>query len=411
MARGDAGGRRLRRALWALALAASMLASAGASAYELFINTDPIGAEVYFGLTRMGSTPLRLTGLEHGSVRITVNREGYARVRETIDLEGERTQSLYYDLVPRRLDLVLSQAGKEVVINQVPTGTAPLLVKNIPNGVYRLENTEEGISIENAEYARMKRSTLIESLFSSGLFAASLAGAFHYEPGDGGDVLNVSAVIFGGLTGYNLIKLLKLHTEEQRDRLSMSAIQVTPYNKEEDREIFSAGADLVGREQWSQALARFNLLINVYPSSSFVPLSLYEIGYCYYHMDSLEKAARQFRSYVYEFPAVEFFPYALYYLLETQAVQGNHRQALEDYRALRPLYLHERSAELLVDYALLLTGLFDRTGGEHWFLLEDLMREIDHFLDRFPDSPASGEVMELKGRLLDRYRLHKVPPS
>ncbi|MFW6180677.1 MAG: PEGA domain-containing protein [Spirochaetota bacterium] len=411
MVRGEPEGRKLRRALWALLLAAAMIAAVQAPASELFINTDPIGAEVYFGLTRMGTTPLRLTGLEPGTVRITVDREGYARVRETVELEGVRTQSLYYDLVPRSLDLILSQAGKEVVINQVTTGTAPLLVKNIPNGIYRLENTEERISIENAEYARMKRAALIEALVSSGLFAASLAGAFHYEPQGGGEVLNVSAVIFGGLTGYNLIKLARLHTEEQRDRLGMSAIQVTPYNREEDREIFSAGADLVGREQWQQALARFNLLINVYPSSGFVPLSVYEIGYCYYRMDSLEKAAREFRRYVYELPAVEFFPYALYYLLETLAVQGNHRQALADYRALRPLYLHDRSAELLEDYTGLLTGLYDRIGGEQDFLLEDLLREIDYFLERFADSPALGKVLELRERLLARYRLHEEPPS
>ncbi len=393
----------MRRVLWTFTLLATVLAAGPTSGYELFINTNPIQAEVYFGLTRMGTTPIRLTGLEPTAARVTVNREGYARVRETVDLEGGRTRSLYYDLVPRSLDLILSQGGKEVVINEVPTGTAPLLVKNIPNGIYRIENSEERISIQNAEYARMKRATLIETAFSSGLFAASLAGAFHYEPQDGGSVLNITAIIFGGLTGYNLIKLLKLNTAEKADRLSMSAIEVSPYNKEEDREMFSAGADLVGREQWSDALARFNLLINVYPSSSFVPLSVYEIGYCYYHMGNLEEAAEQFRRYVYEYPAVEFFPYARYYLMETQMIQGKHQQALADYRALKPLYLRDSTGELLGDYFSLLTGLFERTGEKHGFLLQDLRRELDYFLDQFPESPARQEIGELRRRLLDRY--------
>lgn len=386
----------MKKFVW-LILPILLAAHGSVTGNELFINTDPIGAQVYIGLVEMGETPLRITGFDDDILRLSVSRDGYTPVKQNIEIEITRSQSLYFDLVPQSLDIILSQSGKEVVINDIPTGTAPLLIKNIPNGIYRIENSEESISIKNAEFARMKRAASLETAFTSVMFLASLAGAMSYNQND--NALNFSAILFGGLTGYNLIKLFRLGIEEKKDRLNMSAIEVSPYNREEDREIFTDGVDLIGKEMWSDALARFNLLINVYPSSSFVPLSIYEIGYCFYNLGDIQTASQYFQRYVTEYPAVEFYPYALLYLMESYLVLGQYERALAEYKSLRPLYLNDPSGELHGDFSVVLTRLYRGTNRRHTFLIEDLVREIDHFLEENPGSAMAGEMVQLRRRV------------
>jgi tetratricopeptide (TPR) repeat protein len=368
---------------------------------ELFINTDPIGAEVYFGAVFMGKTPVRLIEEERRPLRIVIEREGYGRVRETIDTLSDRSQSYFFNLIPESLDIVLSQTGKQVFINGVDTGTAPLIIKNMPNGIYRVENRNGDIHIRNAEFSRLKRSALLETLFSSGLLAASLAGAFDINRTE--QQVNVPALIFGGLLGYNLIKLAKIESQERRDRLDMSAIEVSPYNRDEDREIFADGVELVGNERYEEAIARFNLLVNVYPSSAFVPLSYYEIGYCYFNANMYENAASYFRRYVYEYPAFEFYHYALYYLLETELIRDNTEQALRDYRNQKPFHVEEGGADILARYYDTLLDLFDRTGGSDQEILQDLLRELDYYLEENPESDSYADILLLKAALLYRY--------
>jgi len=371
---------------------------------ELFINTDPIGADIFFGKKYIGKTPYRLREFTGDSVKILIQKKGYEVIKDTVQQTGARSQLQFYSLVPLSADLVLYQKGKDLYMNDVRAGKTPLLIKNIPGGVYEIQSREGKIYISNAANIRLKRTTFVETLFTAGFFLVSAGGAaVSNSHGDvtGTSTFTVSSLIFGSLTGYNLMKLAKISADTRKDRFNMSAVEITPFSGEEDREIFSSGMEQIGKQSWQDARAQFNLLLNIYPGSSFVPLSLYEIGYCYFSEANFNTASDYFLKYLRDYPAYEFFQYAFYYLLESEIHAANYDRALSEYRELRPLYINDTSGELQENFYTVLTNLYDRTSDR--IILQDLLSEIDYYLDNNKDSDRYPYMLLLKGRLLYSY--------
>lgn len=373
-------------------------------AAELFINTDPIGADIFFGKKHIGKTPFRVRDFTGDSVHLIIQKKGYEEIRDSIQLSNQRSQLQFYTLIPLSVDFVLIQKGKDLYMNDVRAGKTPLLIKNIPAGVYEIRSKKGHIYISNAANERLKRTTFVETLFTAGFFLASAGGAaVSNSRGDpaGVSTFTISSLIFGGLTGYNILKLAKIKTDIRKDRFNMSAVEITPFSGEEDREIFSSGMEQVALQSWSGARAQFNLLLNIYPSSSFVPLSLYEIGFCYFSEGNYDAAADYFLKYVQEYPAYEFFQYAFYYLLESVMRADDYGRALSLYRDLRPLYINDASGEMYSDFYTLLTNLYQKTSDRA--VLDDLLGEIDYFLEKNKESDRYPNILLLKARLLYDY--------
>ncbi len=371
---------------------------------ELFINTDPIGADIYFGKQYIGKTPVRVPEFHDNSVRLLIEKKGYEAVKDTVRQTGPRPQLKFYNLIPLSVDLVLNQKEKDLYMNDVHAGKTPLLVKNIPGGVYEIRSAEGRIYISNAANARLRRTTFLETLFTAGFFLVSAGGAaVSNSRGDaaGMSTLTVSSMIFGGLLGYNLMKLAKISTDSRKDRFNMSAVEITPFRGEEDREIFSSGMEQIGKESWPDARAQFNLLLNIYPGSSFVPLSIYEIGYCYFSEGNFTTARDYFLKYMREYPAYEFFQYAFYYFLESEIRAYNYGEAFSLYKELRPLHINDASGELYENFYTVLTQLYENT--KDGIVLQDLLDEIDYFLNNNKDSDRYPNMLLLKGRLLFSY--------
>ncbi len=371
---------------------------------ELFINTDPIGADIFFGKKYVGKAPYRLRDFTGDTVKVLIQKKGYEVIKDTVQRTGARSQLQFYNLVPLSVDLVLNQEGKGLYMNDVHAGKTPLLIKNIPGGVYEIQSRKGKIYISNAANARLKRTVFIETLFTAGFFLVSAGGAAvnnSHGDADGKLMFTVSSLIFGGLTGYNLMKLAKVTTDTKKNRFNMSAVEITPFRGEEDREIFSSGMGQIGKQSWADARAQFNLLLNIYPGSSFVPLSLYEIGYCYFSEGNFETASDYFLKYLHDYPAYEFFQYAFYYLLETEMLADNYDRAVSLYREIRPLYINDASGGLYEDFYTVLTNLYDRTSDK--IVLQDLLGEINYYLDNNRDSDRYPYMLLLKGRLLYGY--------
>ena len=186
-------------------------------AKELFIGSDPINAAVYIGEELVGYTPLRLGSVnEEALTSLRLVKPSYEEVEAAVELDETRTQLLYYTLYSPNVDLILSQRNKEVFLNEVNAGNSPLVVKNVPTGIYAFESDRERITITNAEYARIRKTTRGETISSAFLFGASLGGGIYYKNNDNekaGDLLLLSSAIFAGLLGYNLLKLWKINLD------------------------------------------------------------------------------------------------------------------------------------------------------------------------------------------------------
>jgi tetratricopeptide (TPR) repeat protein len=374
---------------------------------EIFINTDPIGAEVFVGKEFVGHTPFRtVDGWEEPSKKLQLKKDGYEEVEIELMQDDERTVQIYYTLFSPYVDFVLSQREKNIYVNEVSAGRSPLVIKNIPNGIYEIESESDRISISNAEYTQQRRTTLLETIFSAGGFAASLGGMIYYENNGNSsraDALSVSSIIFGGLLSYNLLKFYKIGTSEKRDRAQMSAIEISHTSAQADREMFTVGMELVGKEYWNDALTKFNLLVNIHPESRYVPISVYEIGYIYYTLGQYDEAAKNFRAFIYEYPVVEFYSYGVYYLIDSELQKGDVIGAMEDYKNIRPFYIDDASGTLYRDYYNLFEKLYVQSGQTDNQILKDLMVELNYFLDNYQDAYSYPDVLFLKGSLSYRY--------
>jgi tetratricopeptide (TPR) repeat protein len=189
----------------------------------------------------------------------------------------------------------------------------------------------------------------------------------------------------------------------REDRQAMSGVEIHPYTGMDDRNVFASGMELIGREQWEDAVKKFILVINLYEDSQFAPISYYETGYCYYRMGNYPKARQYFTSFVYEYPLYELFPYAVQYLLDVELRLGDTDKALEYYESLRPIHIDDESGELYKEYYNLYATLYHDSGEKSLYLFDDLARELDYFLINYPESLSYPDVYLLKGRLLYQY--------
>ncbi len=373
---------------------------------ELFINTDPINAEVYIKGDKRGKTPLRLNDINKNKIKLRIEKQGYEPIQQEVKISGEKRKLLFYTLSSLNIQIVISEKNQNVYINEKNVGETPIEINNLPAGTYLIERKDNGISLSNKGSRDLKRTIRIETLFSAGFFGLSLAGMMYNQKEESKlapDPMRFTSLIFGGLLGYNLLKLYKRNTGIKKNLANITAIEVERFRADSSRHYFTDGMELIGREQWDEALLKFNFLINFFPDSGYTPISVYEIGYCYYQMGSYQKAIEYFRRFVYDYPIYELFYYGVYNLIDLELSQGEAYRALADYNALKPVYLEDESGELYKDYYRILVTLYQETGESEKSILTKLYNELDSFLENNRDSSSYPDIYLLKGKLLYNY--------
>jgi tetratricopeptide (TPR) repeat protein len=372
--------------------------------YEIFISTDPVEADVFINGSEAGKTPVRLRNFKEDTIELRITKSGFVDINEEITLSKQRRELLFYALAPENLEITFHQKEQNIYVNDEPAGKTPLSIGNLPSGTYRIEKTEDGISFSNEKFKYLKRATLTETLFTAGFMALSFAGTVIYSvqdhPGPQAPILGLSTAVFGGLFGYNLLKLSKINTIFKTEVDDIKAINVETFRRETARDLFSTGMEMLGNENYDEALTKFSFVVNVFSDSEYAAISMYEMGYCYYMKENYAKATEYFRRFVYEYPIYELFNYGVYYLLDIALSSGQFEHAVVDYNKLRPVYLEDESGSLQIEFYRILTELFSQTGETHDYILSDLLTELDFYLENMKDSTAYPDIYMRKGRLL-----------
>jgi tetratricopeptide (TPR) repeat protein len=398
--------KRIGAALALVALLSFTPAPRPVAATELFVNTDPIGAEVTIGGAKAGRTPLRIADFEGSAADLKIEKSGYVPLSASESMGGERRRLVFYTLSAIDLRLTLEQKGLDVYVNDRKAGRSPLSIDNLPAGTYELQKNDKGIYINNTSYQALKRSTKFEAAFAGGLTGLSLGGSVYFSnngQNEEAKTLAITTVVFGGVLLYNLLKLAKIDTDYRKALKRLGTVEVESLDKKGPEDYFSTGMELVGREEWDGALANFLRVVNLYPDSQAVPISVYEAAYCHYRLENRQKAAEYFRMFLHTCPMYELFPYGVYYLLESELAGGNAARALEDYAALRPVRLEDPSGSLHKEYAAVLERLHVETGGSNLDALKDLVAELDDYGARQGGAAAAPEIALLRGRLIYTY--------
>jgi len=373
---------------------------------NVYINSDPLGAEVRINGEEVGNTPVRIILSEVGELNIHIQKEGYNQVKEKVKLGSERSCVYFFKLFPLTMSIVLPQKGEELYIDHISAGKTPLIIENLPDGKYEMSKKPDRIYISRAKEKGVTRGAVVEALFCTALSGVSFAGMQYYR--DRGKqleshTLGFSSFIFGLLTGYNLLKFYKANLITREEEKIFYQVNVKPYRVNEAKEYFTEGMELLGKKEWEKARIRFNLVIKLFPHSEFVPISMYEVGYCSFKIGKFSEAAEMLKRFLKDYPVYEIFSYGVYYLLVARMEEGKDFQAIQEYRSFRPVYLEDPGGDLQRDFYDLMIKLYQKTGDKSRYILDDLLSELDYFLEQNVDSPSYPRIYFMKGNLLFRY--------
>jgi len=108
--------------------------------YELFINSDPIGAKASIDEQEVGFTPLRLKSIEKKTFSLKLQKKDYLTVSKVVTMGVDRTTVVYMKLIPSKLNLVFQEKGYKLSVNGIIVGKTPIQVIGLPNGDYRVKN-------------------------------------------------------------------------------------------------------------------------------------------------------------------------------------------------------------------------------------------------------------------------------
>lgn len=375
-------------------------------AKEIFINTNPINSRVLVDSKIIGRTPVRIKIEDREKIEIQIKKEGYKVLKKSVILKDKDLLNLHFDLVPAKIEITFKEDGKVINICGLPVGETPAVLYNIPNGVYKIEKNNNGYNINPAEYKYAIRSTAIESIYSGGFLTLFLLGMNDLNnKGNtvGTNTLGLGSAIMGCVLGYDLMKILKLKISEEKNRIEVKKIRIKPYQKNDDKLLFTEGVGFIGQKKYGRAIEKFSLLTKLYDDSQYIPISYYELGYCYYNLKNYRSAALHLRKFLYNYPIYEMYQYAFYYYLDSLTKIEKYNQAYKDYQDFKPSYIDDESGSLYKMYFNSLIDLYTQNESVYRVIPYDIVRYIDHYLKKYPSSRILPNIMMLKAKVLYKY--------
>ena len=378
-----------------------------AGASELFVNSNPIRANVEINGAIVGRTPVRIILQPLTEYKLKIYREGYKKIEKSIKLQKNEVKNIFLELAPDKIEIVLKDEGKIVEVCGDPIGKTPAIVYNIPNGVYRLEKTDKYYKINPALYSYSIRSSIIESIYMGGMLTFLLLKS--NEARNNGDsvystAFNIGALLASSILGYDLYKIFKLKMAEEKNISELKKAKIRPYSMKKDRELFSDGVRFIGEGKYRNAIEKFSLIINLYEDSQYVPVSYYELGYSYFMLNDFKNSEKYFRTYLYEYPSYEMYSFGFYYYIESLVKNKKYLLAAREFFDYSPEVLDDDSGKLYELYYGMIAPIAKKVKREDRIKLANKMiKYLDYFLDKYKGSSYQKEIMIMKGKLIYRY--------
>jgi formylglycine-generating enzyme required for sulfatase activity len=125
----------------------------------LWVVTEPSGAEVSVNGIGKGNSPVEVSGLSPGDVKVRVSIEGYVKREESVDVVGGEKRQVKWSLQKAVgvLRVLTVPSGAEVSVNGVVKGKSPVEVKDIKSGSAKVR-----VSMNTKEYAVREEVVSIE---------------------------------------------------------------------------------------------------------------------------------------------------------------------------------------------------------------------------------------------------------
>jgi len=376
------------------------------SAAELYINTNPIDSKVFIDGILVGKSPIRMKIKEKRSIYIGIVKDGYKKLDETITLADKRIINLHYDLTPDKIELIFRDKGKIINICGMPVGETPAILYNVPNGMYEIVKNDNSYEINPAGYKYAIRSTVVESIYSGGMLSLFLLGMNNTQKsGDnvGAAVTGFGSVIMSTILGYDILKLFKIIIASERAKNEIKTIKYKPYEKKDDRVLFTQGVSLLGQKNYNQAIEKFSMLTKLYSDSQYVPISYYELGLAYYNLKDYRAASDVLYEFLHKYPVYEVYQYAFYYYIDSMVKLNEYERAFVAYNKYKPTVIEDESGLMYKKYFNVLVKLYNKDRTNYKEILKDILNYIDYYTEEYSNSSAYPEIMVKKAEILYRY--------
>jgi hypothetical protein len=108
---------------------------------ELFVESVPLGAEVFLDNRPAGKTPCILPGLRDGTYAVRVSRESFRAWNDSVAVRGGGQTSVRAELVPifGRLSVISDPPGAQVWLNNALHGTTPCVIERLAFAAYQVQ--------------------------------------------------------------------------------------------------------------------------------------------------------------------------------------------------------------------------------------------------------------------------------
>lgn len=178
---------------------------------------------------------------------------------------------------------------------------------------------------------------------------------------------------------------------EQSITASMDFISRYPNSSYAPNTMYLIGWIRFQQDRYSEAIDNFKYLIDSYSQSVLVPRAYYAIGDCYYNMGEYETSMTYYKIVVNEFPSNSLAPEAfesIQYCLISLGREDEAVAILDDY-----ITENESQSPFVEDFQYKKGELFYQ--GRNY---KDAITEYEKFIDKYPDSEKSAEVMFWKAK-------------
>jgi hypothetical protein len=161
----------------------------------LRVDSTPTGATVFLDGQSVGVTPLLRKDLAVGIFSLEVRKKGYNAYRRRVVVALDEVESVSAAELTRRGVLKVStvEAGATIVVGGIVVGTTPLVIDDLPQGLYEMNAKREGFAERVLEVEVIDGKN--DSVQFRRLVPLSLIGAPFYDRVRGGRYL-----LFGGLS-------------------------------------------------------------------------------------------------------------------------------------------------------------------------------------------------------------------
>ena len=307
----------------------------------VFIQSEPLCADVFINGNLIGKTPLALTNTP-SSFTLSLSKPGYTSLQKSIKINS-RVTNFAFTLIPESFHSTFPGYEK-ISVNGKPFTAST--IENLSLGTYTFSITNNTLLISkinpNKPFFYFSLGTAAAGLLAAGV--GLIAGTFEYTQFQNAKTYEEavqhmqasmfydSMVSWGGafaLVSGGIAFVLYLDDQNFQKKANQFVVKESGY-RGEDQNLYNQAMDALSRQDYDTAISLFEKMYLSYPESPYLSVSLYQWGKIYKNRKDYRAAESKWEKLLSSYPVIDLYELTLYELFDN-ALQENKFQLAESY--------------------------------------------------------------------------------